>query len=172
MLPEVAIRLIAPAIDNTLSAQTWADLGCGSGTFTRALASVLPPSSHIHAIDQQQQSLPQQFRNADIAFRQADFGQEPLLLNNLDGILLANALHYIKEAQSLLKRLSGYLTPGGRFLLVEYDRRRANRWVPYPISFEDAKEMFAAINFANILKIDEQPSAYGQATLYSCVASR
>ena len=51
MLPEVAIRLIAPAIDNTLSAQTWADLGCGSGTFTRALASVLPPSSHIHALE-------------------------------------------------------------------------------------------------------------------------
>lgn len=30
---------------------TWADLGCGSGTFTLALAELLSAGSHIHAID-------------------------------------------------------------------------------------------------------------------------
>jgi precorrin-6B methylase 2 len=32
-------------------AQRWCDLGCGAGTFTLALATLLPPGSVIHAID-------------------------------------------------------------------------------------------------------------------------
>ena len=33
-------------------AQTWCDLGCGTGTFTLALATLLPPGSVIYAIDE------------------------------------------------------------------------------------------------------------------------
>ena len=33
--------------DNT----TWADLGCGNGLFSKALASLLRPSSAVYAID-------------------------------------------------------------------------------------------------------------------------
>ena len=32
-----------------------------------------------------------------------------------------------------LARLVAWLRPGGRVVLVEYDHRRANPWVPYPI---------------------------------------
>jgi ubiquinone/menaquinone biosynthesis C-methylase UbiE len=32
-------------------AMTWADLGCGDGTFTLALAAILPRGSIIHAMD-------------------------------------------------------------------------------------------------------------------------
>jgi methylase of polypeptide subunit release factors len=31
--------------------QSWCDLGCGSGTFTTALAQLLAPGSMIHAVD-------------------------------------------------------------------------------------------------------------------------
>ena len=31
--------------------QVWADLGCGDGLFTRALATLLPEGSIIHAVD-------------------------------------------------------------------------------------------------------------------------
>jgi hypothetical protein len=40
-------------------AQTWCDLGCGTGTFTLALATLLSPGSVIHAIDKNEKSLSQ-----------------------------------------------------------------------------------------------------------------
>jgi len=55
------------------------------------------------------------------------------VLGTLDGILLANALHFLPEPALVLQRLARWLRPGGNVVLVEYDRRRANRWVPYPI---------------------------------------
>ena len=40
-------------------AQTWCDLGCGTGTFTLVLATLLSPGSVIHAIDKNEKSLSQ-----------------------------------------------------------------------------------------------------------------
>lgn len=165
-----ATALIAAGIDKNLSAQSWADLGCGSGTFTRALASLLAAGSIIHAIDRQRQSLPAQYKNATIHFEQADFENDELQLNNLDGILLANSLHYVRDQYAMMARLKTCLQPKGRFLLVEYDHRRANRWVPYPIPFQDSSKLLHSNGFTHVEKLGERPSAYGQATMYSLVA--
>jgi hypothetical protein len=45
-----AVRLIGGR-DLSAADETWADLGAGDGTFTRALATVLPVGSVIHAMD-------------------------------------------------------------------------------------------------------------------------
>jgi ubiquinone/menaquinone biosynthesis C-methylase UbiE len=172
MLEEEAIQLIAGAINNGKAAQIWADLGCGTGTFTMALGSLLPAGSIIHAIDRQSQNLPQQFGNACIHFHRADFEKDTLPFNDADGILLANALHYVKDQQSLLAQLTSRLRQEGRFLLIEYDRRQANRWVPYPLPLADAIHLFHSIGFNNFQKLNERPSIYGQGTMYSCMASR
>ncbi len=42
-----------------IGAQRWADLGCGTGTFTRALADLLPPGSSIAAMDRDASALEQ-----------------------------------------------------------------------------------------------------------------
>lgn len=47
-----AIALINKGI-TAHSPQHWADLGCGSGTFTNALFHLLPAGSQIEAIDRQ-----------------------------------------------------------------------------------------------------------------------
>jgi precorrin-6B methylase 2 len=44
-----AVELIAAAIPGR--GGTWADLGAGDGTFTRALARLLGPNSRIYAVD-------------------------------------------------------------------------------------------------------------------------
>jgi ubiquinone/menaquinone biosynthesis C-methylase UbiE len=46
-----AIALIDHPILRAAPPTHWADLGCGSGTFTLALATLLPPGSTIEAID-------------------------------------------------------------------------------------------------------------------------
>jgi methylase of polypeptide subunit release factors len=44
---------------NSLQKERWADLGCGSGTFTIALAGLLKPQSIIYAIDTNASALKQ-----------------------------------------------------------------------------------------------------------------
>ena len=46
-----AVSLIAGAAQPRWpGAETWADLGCGDGTFTKALAMTLPARSLVHAL--------------------------------------------------------------------------------------------------------------------------
>lgn len=59
-----AIKLIEKGITGD-ELQLWADLGCGSGTFTRALASLLPVGSKVLAVDKERQDLPN-FIQADL----------------------------------------------------------------------------------------------------------
>ena len=121
----------------------WADLGAGVGTFTLALAQLLSASATVYAVERDRaalralrelESTPDETR-ARISVVDADFTKQ-LLLPRLAGVLAANALHFVRrDSQSaLLARLATLVQPGGRLLLVEYDRERGNEWVPYPIS--------------------------------------
>ena len=51
MRPRDAIDMLAESGVDALGPTIWADLGCGDGTFTLALASLLAPGSTIHAMD-------------------------------------------------------------------------------------------------------------------------
>ncbi len=52
-----AMALIRTPSIESAQPQTWCDLGCGSGTFTMALADLLAPGSRIHAVDLDQKVL-------------------------------------------------------------------------------------------------------------------
>jgi len=57
--------------------QSWCDLGCGSGTFTIALAQSLASGSTIHAVDLDQEALkaiPDQYRGVAIRKVVGDLG--------------------------------------------------------------------------------------------------
>jgi SAM-dependent methyltransferase len=51
----------------------------------------------------------------------------------LDGILMANAMHYFKDKEAVLRQIHSFLKPIGTFLLVEYNVDSGNPWVPYPL---------------------------------------
>ena len=120
----------------------WADLGAGAGTFTRALADILGAGSTIYAVDHDPDAVAALERAARVDGVRivpivGDFTRALALPGaapgTLDGILLANALHFVPEPGRVLQSLVRWLRPGGSVVLIEYDRRRANRWVPYPI---------------------------------------
>ena len=129
-----AIELISTAVAG--SGVTWADIGAGSGTFTRALRSLLPAGSRIYAVDQDPSAVSQLrgIGEGVIAVR-ADFTRPVVLPDQvaLDGLLLANALHFVRHPDEVLRQLARLVRPGGRVVIVEYDRRAANPWVPYPV---------------------------------------
>lgn len=151
--------------------QIWADLGCGKGIFTVALASLLPAGSSIYAIDRDAdnlQFLPQQYQSAKIEAIRADFTSPPSL-PALDGAIIANALHYVRNPDNFAVELKKLLKPQARLLIIEYDTEEANRWVPFPLSF-NALEKWAGLNgFRNIRKLKERPSVYQRSNIYSAV---
>ena len=98
-----AAALIRPAVGGP--GETWADLGAGTGTFTRALAALLGPEGRVYAVDRDPGAVEALWslaahvdgRRADVMPMLADFTQ-PLALPPLDGALLANALHFVPSA--------------------------------------------------------------------------
>ena len=164
-----AIRLIQSAAIKEKPA-SWVDLGCGNGVFTKALASLLPAGSHIHAVDKTRQHI-QPVPEKTIHFHLADFSKDPLPFSSVDGILMANALHYVKDKLPLLEQLKKKLLPDATFIIVEYDITQANHWVPYPINYIRMQQLFLDAGFSSCKKLGERPSVYQRGNLYACQAS-
>lgn len=162
MTLEDAVSLIEPGIAADNLPQHWADLGCGNGTFTRALAHLLTPGSSITAVDH----VPQQWGYAmgagvEVQFKQLDFGREDFYLPMLDGMLMANSFHYIQKKESLIKRLEKCFHKEKQFLIIEYETDTPNPWVPYPISFYQLSQLFDGLGYDRITKLKERQSSYG-----------
>src|SRR5688572_28716005 len=146
-----AIQLINSNMIDAAEPQHWADLGCGDGIFSKALLRLMHKDSLIYAID----SRPASFKEHHIRFIQQDFENDPLPLPPLYGMIMANSLHFVKNKIPFLQKIRGSLMPGGIFILVEYNTDAANRYVPYPISFDAAADLFKAAGFGMFEKIGE-----------------
>lgn len=148
----------------------WADLGCGDGLFTRALVHLLLPGSKVFAVDSNQKVLTRmEGPSVDVTIEKikADFVGDDLPFHNLDGLLMANALHFVRDQVGFLKKAGGWLKPGGCFLIVEYDTDRANPWVPYPLSYKTLSGLFKQLGYSKMEKWHERSSLYNRAPIYS-----
>src|SRR5688572_20981229 len=149
---------------------TWADLGAGDGTFTAALARRLGPGSRIFAVDRDAGALRHLMRRErpaaiDVIPVVADFTTAFSLPHldggALDGALLANALHFVREPGPLLARLADRLRAGGHMVIIEYDRRRANPWVPFPVTAERLAPLATEAGLTPPVVTARKPSAFG-----------
>ncbi len=150
------VDLIRPALEGAAAGGTWADLGAGEGNFTAALRTVLP-AARLLAVDRDRQALERLARRLPEAeVRQADF-REPLGLRDLDGVLMANALHFLRDKRPVLELVRGYLAPGGRLVVVEYGADRGNPWVPHPFSFPTWLRMAEAAGLVDVRRDGSLP---------------
>ncbi len=166
-----AITLIRTPLIEWARPQSWCDLGCGSGTFTTALAHLLAPGSTIHAVDLDPRALegvPDHYGGVEIRKTLGDIGSPSLRLPAVDGILMANTLHFIQEQQIFLRSL---LSVTDRFLIVEYERSKPNRWGPYPVGFERLRQLFTEAGVERMERLATRPSLFG-GTMYSALAER
>ena len=170
-----AIALLSNDWLTKKNAGNWADLGSGNGIFTLALANLLKPGSLIYAVDKDARALGQILTSTNqvtIEKITADFGEDNLSLKELDGIIMANSLHYIEDKFSFIAKAKNWLKLSGCFLIVEYDTNKSNHWVPWPIDYLSLEKLFLSSGFSLINKIAEHPSIFGRANLYSAMIRR
>lgn len=144
----------------------WADLGSGGGAFTLALADLLGPGAAIYSVDrdhgalrEQERELRARFPGVSLDVQVGDFTR-PLDLPPLDGVVMANSLHYVRDKAPVLALVRGYLKPGGRLLLVEYNADRGNPWVPYPMSYPTWEQTASQAGFVGTRLLARVPSRF------------
>ena len=165
-----AIEMLAESGVGALGPTIWADLGCGDGTFTRALADLLASGSLIHAIDLDASALrrtPSAHKAVRISTYRGDFMMQPWPFTGLDGILMANSLHYVKDQAAFIRHCESQMRLPRRFLVVEYDSNEANHWVPYPVSQTRLMALFERAGYSSARVLRSRPSLYRRAPLYS-----
>ncbi len=192
------VNLLKPA--NLPLGGIWADLGAGSGAFTLALRELVGPEAVIYAVDKDrtalgvlEQAYRERFGQADHLHVLATDFARPLELPPLDGVVMANSLHFIKDADerggtrtakafiprssappardklSLIHQLRTLLKPNGVLLLVEYNVDRGNPWVPYPLSFETYRTLAPRAGFSEPRLVAKYPSSFLR-EFYSAIA--
>jgi trans-aconitate methyltransferase len=166
MLVRDAAAMFAGSGLEAFGPTTWADLGCGEGVFTLALADQLAPGSVIHAIDRNRAALkriPAHRRDVRCFTHQGDF-IEPWPFGPVDGILMANSLHYVANQETFVRSFESRLRSSHRVLIVEYDANTASAWVPYPVSRSRLAELFSGYLSR---PLGSRPSRYRRAPLYA-----
>jgi ubiquinone/menaquinone biosynthesis C-methylase UbiE len=172
MTIEQATRLIdCPGISVT-HPTAWADFGAGTGVFTSALSSFLFPGSRIIAVDQDPVSLRKINVSATVMLERKveDITRIQLPQHSLDGLLMANSIHFIKDKAFFLKRASTFLAKAGTLIIVEYDMSKSNPWVPYPVSFAALEKLINGLLGMKIEKISEMSSVYNRGMIYGAYA--
>ena len=170
------VNLLRPA--NLAQGGIYADFGAGGGAFTLALRELIGLDAVIYAVDNDGASL----RKLESDHR-ARFGSSRNLiplkddfslsisLPPLDGIVMANSLHFFKDREKILRHARGFLKPNGALLLVEYNVDAGNMWVPYPVSFNACRMLLMRAGFTEPRLLAKRPSSFLQ-EFYSAVAHK
>ena len=176
-----AVRLIRSGVD--AESVVWADIGAGTGMFTQALAQLLNRSSgenresgqgRIYAVDKSPHALwdIRAEGGIEIVVVEADFNG-PLELPPLDGIVMANALHYAEDQLAVLKNVLECLKADGTLILVEYETEKARPpWVPHPVPFNMFESLCAQSGLSKPEIIGSAPSRYGYERIYAAVSKK
>lgn len=152
--------------DGVAPGGVWADLGSGEGAFALALADLLGSGGRIYSVERdagalqvQRRAMAERFPQAAVEHLRADF-TKPLDLPPLDGIVMANSLHFHRDKESLVRRLAAVLKDQGRFVLVEYDADRGNVWVPHPVSYATWEQLSLRAGLTGTRLLARVPSRF------------
>ena len=159
------VNLLRPA--NVSQGGAWADLGSGNGAFTLALRELVGPEATIYAVDKNRAVL----RELENMHRtRFDTSSNLILLHEdfsrldglppLDGVVMANSLHFFKDREKVLRYVHGLLKPNGTLLLVEYNVDSGNMWVPHPLTFESFRSLASRAGFKEPRLLAKVPSRF------------
>ena len=142
--------------------------------FTYALANILQKGSRILAIDKSIVILKllANPNNIVIDTQQLDFTKSALPIDKLDGILMANSLHFVADKKSFIASAGTKLSNDGVFLIAEYDTDTANQWVPHPASAHTLQSLFKEAGYHSFIKTGEIKSMYNTGNIYAAMIKK
>jgi hypothetical protein len=124
----------------------------------------------IHAVDRearQLRAIPPAYAGTSIVTHVGDFTAKPWPFGRVDGVLLANALHYVRDQLAFLIDCAQSMNAPARFLIVEYDTDQSNQRVPYPVSRTTLERLFTDAGVYTVEVLATRPSVYQRAPIYS-----
>jgi arsenite methyltransferase len=106
-----------------------ADLGAGGGYFTFRLAEAVGSGGKVYAVDIDRDMIrliserakQDDVANVETILAKPDAPQLPPA--GVDLILTVNTYHHIENRAAYFANLRGYLRPGGRVAIIDFDRR-------------------------------------------------
>jgi len=120
-VPEVVSRLgLKPGM-------VIADIGAGTGVFSRPLAKAVAPSGKVYSVDVDPGLLDyinqraKQENISNIRTVQGKFEDPAIPGKDVDMAFFHDVFHHIEKRQAYLKALAGYIKPNGMVAMVEMD---------------------------------------------------
>ena len=109
-----------------------ADIGAGSGLFSRPLAKAVGPGGRVYAVDIQQDLLDyiarrdteENIRNVQTVL--GGFDDPKLPARNVDLAFINDVWHHMQHRAAYLKALGSYIKPNGRIAIIEMNKDDPN----------------------------------------------
>ncbi len=166
-------RFLLPALTSLWACEAVvADLGCGTGALTEALA---PACRALIAVDREQAMLDAAARRLDaldnVELRLGDLLDLPILDRELDVAVCALVLHHIEDPRRALAEIARALKPGGRALIVDmqehdrevYRRTMGHHHLGFSRDTLDRVARSAGLRLAHHRALPHDPEAQGPA---------
>jgi len=105
--------------------QTVADLGAGTGYFTRPLSIQVGPAGRVYAVDVEKKMLDHLMQRTDIVTDRvipvvASKNDPKLPEGKIDLVVAVDTWHHIEKREAYLKKLQRCLSPEGRVAIVDF----------------------------------------------------
>jgi 2-polyprenyl-3-methyl-5-hydroxy-6-metoxy-1,4-benzoquinol methylase len=166
-------RVVTQKIDEVLSklslksGMVVADIGAGSGLFSRPLAKAVAPAGNVYAVDIQQDLLDyvnkrdKEENISNIQTVLGEFNDPKLPARDVDLAFINDVLHHIQNRAVYLKALATYMKANGRIAIIEMDKNDPN--TPHrnqPELLVGREEILQWMSDAGFRLVEEHPDLF------------
>jgi cyclopropane fatty-acyl-phospholipid synthase-like methyltransferase len=108
--------------------ETAADIGAGSGLFTRRMAERVSPGGMVYAVDINKKLLAHIEKSAgELPIRTVlAVEDDPKVPSRVDLIFICDTLHYVDQPARYIEKMAMHLDPGGRIAVIDFRKN----WPP------------------------------------------
>ena len=136
-----------------------ADIGAGSGIFSRPMARAVGPKGKVFAVEVDkdlvahinERSKQEKIKNLEAVL--GEFDDPKLPARNVDVAFFQDVIHHIEHRQTYLKNLATYLKPDARIVMIDFVMDKNNPKSPHAespemqITKEDVTGWMATVGF-------------------------